>query len=63
MGKTLQQWFDELITIDSDGVHQIVGAINKIIEFRCQEIAAKLQPTPREEETISDSDSIMDAVS
>ncbi|KAH0818587.1 hypothetical protein GEV33_004204 [Tenebrio molitor] len=61
MGKTLQQWFDELITIDSDGVHQIVGAINKIIEFRCQEIAAKLQPTPREEETISDSDSIMDA--
>ncbi|KAH0812338.1 hypothetical protein GEV33_010453 [Tenebrio molitor] len=63
MEKTLQQWFDELIAVNSDGLQQISGAINKILQFRSEKIAAEHQPTPSEEETTSDCDSVMDAVS
>jgi hypothetical protein len=63
MEKTLQQWFDELIAVNSDGLQQINGAINKILQFRSEKIAAEHQPTPSEEETTSDCDSVMDTVS
>jgi hypothetical protein len=37
--------------------------VSKEGEGRCEEVAAKHQPTPSEEETTSDCDSVMDAVS